>query len=781
MTGVIDTTREAEELAQTSVGDAAFLGVDMRTDPSALAPGMVSLGVNTRFERGVIQPRGGTRVLPHRVGEWFPLTFNLNFDQVLPYERVWGVAVFDDPNDMEWVVVVASAGGQAQCYAVRENAFAQSVPLPVGVSIEGPVYMVQGVSKLVMCRGEGQSYLTLEDVEVGWVEEDFEQVTGEDGTTALPGSSWALFLQNRLLTIVNRDEVAWSEVLDLTRHVVTNAGRINKGTSDRLVGLYAFNDFTVVAAKERSLYAVTNLVPDASGAFSSARLDTITTDFGVIAPKSVIHTGNDLIGLSRRGLISIRQTETNALQGVDMPLSDAIQPLIDRINWRHAHKAVSAKWRNRGYFAVPIDAAEVLRDELVLGLGYTYSGAGAASLGTLQQGSSYRLRFGANDTAAVVRKLVVSSITRSGTTATATVADDEHPFSTGDQVTVEGAGQAEYNGTFSVTRVSDRVFSYTVSGSPATPATGTLRCYRPAWRFLKSQAVQFDWEAADAQVYLEGTNSAAVTASVRPVFRGVNNAVAVFNFLTRRWEGYDVGDGLMVADWLTRTIQGEERLTFVSADGFEWLYEDGFDDHVALHTWRPWVEVRVGQSPRPGQSIQVNGGTTVTAALADRNTSTTWGARNFKRGLENFLAGWLDGVWTASGVVVSEVSGGVRFTSTSSTAPTVTLVGDWYERTVCDDHAIVKRAIRMEVLTRGYRAGGPRRWVGAELQLATHRPRYSVTAETDGAEESVSVVADQVRDRRRYHAHNRDAFDTSNVNGDHGDPFREDYSVVTFD
>lgn len=67
----------------------------------------------------------------------------------------------------------------------------------------------------------------------------------------------------------------------------------------------------------------------------------------------------------------------------------------------------------------------------------------------------------------------VSGITRSSTTATVTATG--HGFSTGDKVVIYGAGQSEYNGAFTVTVTDANTFTYTVSGSPATPATGTIR------------------------------------------------------------------------------------------------------------------------------------------------------------------------------------------------------------------------------------------------------------------------------------------------------------------
>lgn len=68
---------------------------------------------------------------------------------------------------------------------------------------------------------------------------------------------------------------------------------------------------------------------------------------------------------------------------------------------------------------------------------------------------------------------VVSSLTRSGTTATCTTLVD-HGFTTGDYVTIAGADQTAYNGRVKVTVTGDTTFTYAVSGSPATPATNAM-------------------------------------------------------------------------------------------------------------------------------------------------------------------------------------------------------------------------------------------------------------------------------------------------------------------
>lgn len=68
--------------------------------------------------------------------------------------------------------------------------------------------------------------------------------------------------------------------------------------------------------------------------------------------------------------------------------------------------------------------------------------------------------------------LSITSITRASSTATVTTAAANN-LVTGDYVTISGATQPEYNGTFQITSTGASTFTYTVSGTPATPATGT--------------------------------------------------------------------------------------------------------------------------------------------------------------------------------------------------------------------------------------------------------------------------------------------------------------------
>lgn len=67
----------------------------------------------------------------------------------------------------------------------------------------------------------------------------------------------------------------------------------------------------------------------------------------------------------------------------------------------------------------------------------------------------------------------ISSLTRAGAVATA-VTSTAHSIATGMTVTVTGADQSEYNGAVPVTVLSPTSFTYAVSGTPVTPATGLI-------------------------------------------------------------------------------------------------------------------------------------------------------------------------------------------------------------------------------------------------------------------------------------------------------------------
>lgn len=89
-------------------------------------------------------------------------------------------------------------------------------------------------------------------------------------------------------------------------------------------------------------------------------------------------------------------------------------------------------------------------------------------------------------------KAVSVTLTASGTLATGTTSAD-HGFSIGEYITIVGANQSAYNGSFIVVSTSTtKTFDYAMTTSPVSPATGTITVY-PSEISYNSDKLLGDW------------------------------------------------------------------------------------------------------------------------------------------------------------------------------------------------------------------------------------------------------------------------------------------------
>jgi type IV pilus assembly protein PilY1 len=112
---------------------------------------------------------------------------------------------------------------------------------------------------------------------------------------------------------------------------------------------------------------------------------------------------------------------------------------------------------------------------------YTYCPAGTGCVADLTHASNALATSNANITASMLgstSSVNVVSLTRAGTTATVATSGN-HGFNTGDPITIANAVQAEYNGTFSVTRLDATRFTYTVVEYPPVTAAGSYTASLP--------------------------------------------------------------------------------------------------------------------------------------------------------------------------------------------------------------------------------------------------------------------------------------------------------------
>ena len=168
----------------------------------------------------------------------------------------------------------------------------------------------------------------------------------------VPAGREGLYFQNRLLLLYGPDYLAVSDVLDpLHYSPVLNEFKLNTGANDAVVALYPFNATTLIVFKERSILAVENLYGD----LSTTRLTEVTREFGCVSQASIASTGSDIVFLSQRGVISLKQTEFGISQSVVLPLSDPIQDLIEEIDQANWGKSCAAYYANRYILSVPVE------------------------------------------------------------------------------------------------------------------------------------------------------------------------------------------------------------------------------------------------------------------------------------------------------------------------------------------------------------------------------------------------------------------------------------------
>ena len=195
-------------------------------------------------------------------------------------------------------------------------------------------------------------------------------VTGWDRiSTILPNADMAAYIQNRVVvgTAFNASTLSYTgkkdflfctDILDYQHVFFTSQFRINEGSDDELVDILKINENQLVIFKNKSVHLLTNfIITDSSTTLaSSLKLETLIPEYGSVAPRAAVLVGPDVyFWASRRGVVSMRQNEQGKIQGVDLPISEPIQSLIDRVDPRHEGKIRMAYADNRLWVAVPLD------------------------------------------------------------------------------------------------------------------------------------------------------------------------------------------------------------------------------------------------------------------------------------------------------------------------------------------------------------------------------------------------------------------------------------------
>lgn len=796
---------QPSELKTIGDGDTAFLGVNDRLDPAQLPPGIASGAKNKRFADGIAATRKGIRKL-----NWLNAAADLAFPRRIDHFRViYGRGEFKDPNGFHWELIAGEdRSGVKGVWRTQENSRLSPIPLPAAAELPSEVTFTQAFNVVLLFRGEALAELVMENLEEGFkpivqqenlTREDPNDPTQRiplaenpsDGTQPIPNAKRGIFLQNRVFIPHSRDLIDATDYLNYTRSSPTRAQfRINQGSADELTVIYKFNETAIIAFKEQSVYAILNVTGD----LSKMVLDEITHEYGCRAPRSVAAAGTDVWFLAdKRGICSIRQTEQNKLQGVDVPVSHDISKLIARINWRYADRAAARYINNRFYLAVPLDAAEVVKGNLLTN-GVSYDAAGSYAVQVIP-GRTYRWTKGADDVGvAEIRGLGATFDGAGNRSLPVTITGRTYRWTPGNAATLINGAQTLLAAAGPQTFVA-QADSVTFTGTPGGLLSTTLG---EVFAIYSGDVTV----GAFGQVELFGTPSAPVTATLQPVFKGVNNAVLVYDFLNQKWAGYDQSAVLQVIDWATPPMAGQQRLVCYCADGFLNLYEEGFVDEDIMAESPLATEVQILSPPAAGLTFQAGTGTVVTTAASNTNTGSTWGigagAGNLAQARSNFwgAAGGAGGYrmdagtpWTAPDHETTQLTASVvrvRKLKSSETgaqdgAADITTNIPAANVLIEPVAMVYYRQIEDELLTRGYTCQNVERkdFLRLQAHTSTWNPRYSIDAVRDGANEVNAVVSDRTKNRTKYYKpHDKADYDTTNVNDDFFTPHREDYALI---
>ena len=632
---------------------------------------------------------------------------------------VQGATLFSDPNGTEWIVVAA----EGRVFVTGEGRVAREISLN-GATLTGDCTFTQTYDQLLLWRGTGSAPLQMVTFDGGFVAvTQTSSGAGEGtGTHVIPNSDGARFFQNRVFVPfiyvgAKKDFVAVGDIGNYTRYKFPqNAFRFNDGADDDIVDLAPFGRTSMAVFKQKSVRIVDNLVPDSNGDYSSAVSDIVTNTHGLVARGAWVTVGRDLFYVSTRGVTSLQLTEENRVKGVDLPLSTPLAATWNRINWNLRDKIRIGYWDNNLYVALPLDDARVVDTSANLATG------------------NYVLFAG------IYYRIVLTGL--------------------------------QPNGWYYYEAGANDLY---VIGQTIVSASG----------FVQASAL--------GVLLLYGTSAIACTATLNYVpFYNCNTAVAVYDFQTGAWAGVDETPYVThVKEFLTATIQGKQRLVAVTEDGLLRLWEEGFEDERLTTIASPYVDLTVESQPSGADTLQLNTSTgdliTVDSA-SFVNVGTSWGTITTLRARSNLYQGWDEIPWTAPGGTVTKQDWGIRWTSTTSTLQPFAINGvtimnsgafDWAYVDLITGTQITTQSVSTSVTTRAYAMQDMdgKRFQQVGLRLVTWDPTFSITGLTDGVNETSTVATGQTRSNTVYSI-SQAAWVSSNANDDHGDPWREDYSVA---
>ena len=283
---------------------------------------------------------------------------SVSFDKPTGVGAIYGSGVFSDPAGQEGVLIAMVN----RAVLLRSGQIPLSIPYPAEETLTEPIEFVQCFDRVVMLRGteqEPMAWIPQQDFADGiGTFELITQITANPSNPTfiepIPNGDHGVEFNGRLFVQYSRDQIAISDTYDYTNFdPVFNAFRINEGSDDSITRMLPFGQQRMLVLFDQSIWMLNNVYGD----LTAVRGDILTKQRGAIAKNAVLQMGPDVWFLSEGGVYALSQTDEAQLHSGAEPISAAIQPLMDRVNWAAASVAQATSHNGLFYLAVPLDGA----------------------------------------------------------------------------------------------------------------------------------------------------------------------------------------------------------------------------------------------------------------------------------------------------------------------------------------------------------------------------------------------------------------------------------------
>lgn len=274
-----------------------------------------------------------------------------------PATAIYSARYFDTPTYQQ-LLVSAAAGATPKFFKYEGSAWTDLSGLYAPGSSDSRLAMAQGVDKVLIADGSANP-LQIYDGST------FTSAGAAGNTNAPIGATILCWHTSRMFAsgiAARPDEIDVSNFLTFAAgqwNLTTRSFRVGAGDGDPIVSLASMQSFMLAVLKRNSIWLInTDPSKDAGTIYEFAAIQLISSGIGCVGRDAWCSYENDILFMAQDGIRSVQRMQAAAGQWqLSTPLSQPIQPIIDRINRAAWDKICAIKHNELAVFFVPLDAS----------------------------------------------------------------------------------------------------------------------------------------------------------------------------------------------------------------------------------------------------------------------------------------------------------------------------------------------------------------------------------------------------------------------------------------